>query len=49
MSFPFLTTWRAAHEMVLNVINAAQKHTQNGKMGGVFTFFYILKQTEYDK
>lgn len=36
--------------MVLNVINAAQKHTQNGGVGGVFTFFfYILKQTENDE
>lgn len=26
MSFPLLTTWSVAREMVLNVINAAQKH-----------------------
>lgn len=40
MSFPLLTTCRVAREMVLNVINAAQKHTQNGGVGGVFTFFF---------
>lgn len=42
MSFPFPTTRSLAHEIVLNVIDAAQKHTQNGRVGGVFTVFFFF-------
>lgn len=49
MSFPLPTTWRVAREMVLNVINAAQKHTQSGGVDGMFPFLYMFKQTGNDE
>lgn len=46
MSFPLPTTRREAREMVLNVINAAQKHTRSGGVGARARFFTSLSRQE---
>lgn len=48
MSFPHLTTWRVAREMVLNVINATQNTPRTAEWAAWshFFFFYILSRQE---
>lgn len=46
MSFPLPTTRRVAREMVLNVINAAQKHTQSSGVGARARFFTSISRRE---
>lgn len=46
MSFPLPTTRRVTREMVLNVINAAQKHTQSSGVGARARFFTSLSRQE---
>lgn len=46
MSFPLPTTRRAAREMVLHVINAAQTHTQSSGAGARARFFTSISRQE---
>lgn len=44
MSFPLPTTRRVAREIVFNVINAAQKHTQSSGVGARARFLTSISR-----